>query len=245
MCARVVRPVTQVDVVPGIPSPADLADLWLVYALAYLLDACDVPAGDRRELVASGIDPGILELAGTAGVTGEAQLERLNASRVALVFGALAVEARLNRVLKRGDPSELQAVAHLKPAQKFRLAPRLLGELDAMPNHAALCDLVDELFTLRNELVDAAGLPGAGSRETSSRFSASHARALVEASAKACCFLATLAKEDEGVAERVRDTVEALSHRADVLAVITPPTLPRWEWGWNQDADFPPDLVGS
>lgn len=242
---RVERLEDRLGVAAGFPAPVDLADLWLLHALAHLLDACEVPAPDRRELVESGIDAGIVPAESEA--TGEAaQLERLDASRLALVFGALAVEARLNRVLRRCDPSEWEAVAHLVPAEKFRLAPRLLAALASAPKHAALCDLAVELFAVRDELVDAAGLPDAALEVTSSRFGPRRARVMVEASAKICGFLATLTDEDDsGTAGLVQKAAFALARRTDVLSLVRPLTAPHWDWEGNGDVDFPPDLIGS
>ena len=234
-----------VGAVPGFPGPTDLADVWLVHALAHLLNAYNVPDADRRALVTSPAAAATIAIPALHGVNEQtARLQRLDAARLALVSAALAVEARMNRVLRRGDPAEWEAIAHLVPAKKFRVAPRLLDAHESASKHEALCDLVEEIFRVRDELVDAAGQPGAALNVMSSRFSPSHARAMVEASAKICRFLATLGEEgDNATAELVRDVANGLQRRLDFRSEVTVPS-PDWEWSTG-DLDFPPDIIGS
>lgn len=241
---RVEKPM---DVVPGMPDVVDLADVWLVHALACLLDACDVPETDRRRLVESGIDAFEPEILARSTATDESvRLERLDACRRALVFAALALEARLNRVLRRCDAAEWRVVAHLAPVEKFRLALRPLAGPECATKDAELSDLVVQVFSGRDELVDADGPTGLALTDASSRFSPSRTRAIVEASAKICAFLATLTGGDEsGTARLVWETAAALAQRADFLAVVRPSSSPRSDWGWNGFGDFPPDLTGS
>jgi hypothetical protein len=240
-------PGEQLAAVPGFPPPSDLADVWLVHALVRLLDAYDIPDTDRPDLIASVRNASTVEIPVTSAASGEARrLERLDAARLALVSAALAVEARMNTVLRHGDPAEWEAVAHLVPAERFRVAPRLLDRRESASKHEELCDLVDEIFRVRDELVDAAGEPCSALNVMSSRFSPSHARAMVEASARICHFLATLAEEQVGgTAELVRDVARAFDLRLDHRPKFIE-REPGWEWNWHLDQlDFPPDIVGS
>ena len=197
-------------VVAGLPPEGDLADIWLGHALR-----CLVALGDEAHEPTDG---------------GE-----LDASRRAIVFAALALEARLNSVLRCCDPEERHALGHLAPAEKFRLAPRLLAELSAEAEDAALCDLFVEVFGARDSLVGANG----GERPLDPAF----ARAIVEESARICTFLASLV---EGIptatAVQVRAEVSALAKRSERLSAGEPVRLPQWEWDWDE---FPPNLVGS
>lgn len=204
----------------------DLADVWLDHALTCLFDACDLPEGE--------------EVAARSTTA-----ERLDACRCALVFAALALEARLNRALRHCDAAESRAVAHLSPAEKFRLAPRLLGEFHSAAKDATLCDLVVEIFNVRDDLVEAGASSAEALTEGASEFSPSHARALVAASAKLCWFLAALVGEDEGgTARRVLEAADGLALRADLLSAGRAPSLPHWDWDWGGE-EFPPDLIGS
>lgn len=207
-------------VVPGLPVAADLADVWLGHALACLLEA------------------------GGAADADEATRERLDACRRAVVFAALALEARLNRVLRCCDPYERHAFADLAPAEKFRLAPRLLDELEFAAEDAALCALVVEVFKARDELVDADGASGGPPADVAPPLSAGRARAIVEESGRICCFLATLTDDvPVATAQQVWRAAGALARRADGFPGGDAPSLPRWEW--DGDDEFPPDLIGS
>ena len=240
MSVRVARLEDGIGLRLGMPDVADLADLWLVHAVAYLLDACDVPEPDRRKLVESGRDvfePPIMVKSSTADEA--ARLEHLDACRLALEFATLAVEARLNGVLRRWNADEWRALAHLAPAEKFRLLPRLLDGNELAVRFAELSPLVDELFDVRDELVDAGGPPG-----SALRFSPSRARAMVEASAKVCCVLETLIDDEERRTARLaRRAAEALARRADALVLIKASSSTRIDRDPSSDIDFPPDLV--
>jgi hypothetical protein len=228
-------------VVPGLPGAADLADVWLGHALACLLDGCEVPEDDRAALVEFGRD----ELESDDTAPDEArQLRRLDACRSALALSALAVEARLNRVLRRCHAAEWSALLRLSPAERFRLAPRLLDELEWAARDAELSDLVEQVFAAHDELVDAAGSVGAAFPPTRSRFGPDRARDTVEASAELCCFLADLTGEDEGAAPAVREAARALRSRAWRLSGAAPRRTEQ-ELGLNGFGDFPPDVIGS
>lgn len=198
------------QVVPGLPPAGDLADIWLAHALASLLEVSGRPeavddSGDR------------------------------DACRRAIVFAALALETRLNAALQCCDPAERHALGQLAPAEKFRLAPRLLAELGAEAEDAALSALVVEVFGARDALVGANG----GDRPLDPAL----ARAIVEESARICTFLASLVHGmPTATAAQVRSEVAALAARSERLAGDAPVELPRWEWDWDE---FPPNLVGS
>ena len=244
MSTRVTRGQDRVGVVPGMPDPVDLADLWLAHALSCLLDACDVPLADRRGLIETGA-PSPELAARAAADNAEARIERFDASRLAVLFAALAVEARLDRLLRQCDAADWPAVAHLAPAERFRIAPRLLDGLESATADSGLYNLAVDLFNLRDELVDAVGRPGAALTEISSEFSPSRTRAMVSASAKICDFLATLAHEvKSGTAHLARETADALTGRADAVSAVGPPR-PELDRGWSRDIDFPPDMVAS
>jgi hypothetical protein len=82
--------------------------------------------------------------------------------------------------------------------------------------------------------------------EPDPRFLPGHARATVEASAKICAFLATLADRDDETqtAHLVQRAAGALAQRAETCSIMKGPIAARRDWGWNE-VDFPPDLVGS
>ena len=160
--------------------------------------------------------------------------EQRDAYGRSVVAAALAVEARVNRVLARCDDAERQALARLAPAERFRLAPRLLDDAEAAIEGAALADLVDDVFAVREGLV--AG-PSAVDREQEV-LDPVRARSLLAGSAAACGFLARLAGEEPATARLVGDVVELGSRPAGTEAII----------GWNgnsPDAEFPPDIIGS
>jgi hypothetical protein len=243
---RVWRDEGLAGVVPGLSEAADLADVWLADALECLLDACEVPLGERLALVETGrdsIEPE--DAASWPAVDESSRLRRLVACRRALAFSALAVEARLNRVLRGCHADEWSALLRMSPPERFRLAPRLLNKLEWAARHAELCDRVDEVFGGRDELVGAAGSGGAAFPYEFSRLGPSRVREAVEASAEICCFLASLIGEDEGSAPRVRDAARVLISRAEHVQL--PPAADRAEYGWEWSGfgDFPPDIIGS
>jgi hypothetical protein len=210
MSLSVARLENPAHVVPGLPLAGDLADIWLAHALASLLELTDeAPEGSADGDV--------------------------DACRRAVMFAALALEMRLNSVLHRCDPEERHALSHLAPAERFRLAPRLLAELSAEAEDAALCELVVEVFSTRDALVGANG--------TERPLDPAFARAIVEESARICTFLATLVHDvPTATAVQVRTEVSALAERSERLSAGEPVSLPHWDWDWDE---FPPDLVGS
>ena len=229
--------------------PVDLADEWLADALGFLLDACELPRAALRELLEPTARPAVpFGQAPAPSDDPTARRKRLDAARLAVVIGAMAVEARLNCVLKLRDRGDWSTLAHLVPLDKFGLAPKLLRGLHSVPEQSGLSRLAAELFELRAELVEAGVGPSAAlevADEPDPRFLPGHARAMVEASATICAFLATLAGCDDEThtAELVQRAAGALAERAETCS-IRGPIAPRRDWGWN-DVDFPPDLVGS
>lgn len=231
-------------VVPGLPGAVDLADVWLAHALACLFEACGVAPADRPALVESGADA--FDAEATLFAADEStRVGRLDACRRALAFSVLAVEARLNRVLRGCHTAEWHALLRLSPPERFRLAPRLLERLDEAPADAELAELVDEVFGVQEELVDAAGCVGATFPHQPSRFGPSRARKIVEAGAEICCFLGALAGEHDGAAPVVRDAARALEARATRVTAAAAGTYSQWGWDWNGFGDFPPDVIGS
>jgi hypothetical protein len=244
MSARVQGAGSRLDVVSGMPDPVDLADLWLMHALSSLLDACDVPRADRQRLVESRESGTALRIWPVSGKeTG--RLQRFDASRLAVLFSALAVEARLDRLLRHCDAADWPAVKHLAPEEKLRLAPRLLGREDRVDD-SPLWGVALALFHLRGELVDADGKPGAALAELSPDFSVSRAREMVAGGAKICSYLAGLADEHgRGASSIVEETADALQRRAVALSTRELPASPDWRSGRDNDADFPPNIVGT
>ena len=237
-----VRPVA----ILGLPEPADLGDLWLGHALFCVLDAFEVPVEERRALIeARGSPYGLMArpLQGDA----EARLERLDSCRLAVLFGGLALEARLDRLLRRSDATDWPTVAHLPPAERFRMSRRLLGGADsARWDDPAVLELAVELFELRDELVDAVGQPGAALLEMSPEFSPTRAGAMVGASARLCTFLAALVGEaDSGTAHLVEQTIPALTRWASDRSQPRAGGTYEPGWEWTNAVDSPPDLAGS
>jgi hypothetical protein len=226
-----------------LPVAADLADLWSAHALGCLLDACGVPREHRAELIESGVDAFECDVLPPPPIVDEVlPSERLDACRRAVVFAALSLEARLNRLLSGCDPEERQALSRLSPAETFRLAPRLLDELERAQEDAALCALVEEVFNTRDELVDAS-VGAEAARPDLSLFSPDRARAIVEASAKVCCFLATLSEDVPATtAAQVWRSAQALEQRGASFSASRSPSIPDWYWRWSDE--FPPDVIG-
>lgn len=224
MTPDVLRHVPEVGSATGLPAPADVADTWLAHALSQLFDAYRLPEETRRRLVVSGCYP---------GEVGEPVPEAAgDTSRLAVEFAALALEARLNRILETCDPADWSAVAHLAPVEKLRVAPRLLGHPEPPTEYEALHDAAVELFELRDELVDG-GATTADALETQA-FSPGSARRMVEASAAICSILPTLAgRDDSGLAEHARRAAHALAQHPARIAASD-------DW-----SDFPPDVIGS
>lgn len=198
----------QLRVFPLDPAHDDLADLWLDRALANVQAAY------------------------------EAEPERLEACRLAVVFAALAVEARLNRLLQGCGAAAWPVVERLAPVEKLRLAPRLLGVPDPGPRHRSLLDGAVKLFELRGELVDDAHR--GAEAEAPRHLHASAARTSVEVSADICTFLTALAAEGE-------DRTARYVH--DQARILHPPArpVPAAEPGSSVGGgdEFPPDVVGS
>ncbi len=196
----------QLRVFPLDPAHDDLADLWLDRALCYVQAAY------------------------------EAEEERLEACRLAVVFAALAVEARLNRLLHGCGAAAWPVVGRLAPVEKLRLAPRLLGVPEPGPRHRALLDGAVRLFELRGELVD--DVHRGADADAPRHLRASAARSSVETSADICSFLTALAAEGED------RTARYVYERARILH---PPARPVPAAGSSVgDGDeFPPDVVGS
>src|SRR5512138_3908177 len=99
-------------VAPEFPVPVDLADEWLADALGFLLDACELPKTALRELLEPNAQ--LAEPFGEAPTPSDdpaARRKRLDAARLAVVIGALAVEARLSRVLKLRDHGDWSTLA--------------------------------------------------------------------------------------------------------------------------------------
>lgn len=234
-----------------LPVPVDLADEWLADGLGFLLDACELPKATLRHLLEPTGHPA-LALGRAPALTDSpaARRRRLDAARLAVLIGALAVEARLNRVLKLRDPGDWSTLAHLVPYEKFALAPKLLRGVESVPDQSGLSRLAAELFELRADLVEA-GVQASAALEAADepdpRFLPNHARVMVEASAKLCAFLATLAGRDPEVetARLVQRAAAALSARAEACSVMSGPIAARREWAWGFEADFPPDVGGS
>ena len=221
--------------VPGLPGAADLADVWLVHALASLFDACEVPPESRAKLVESGADSFDSDQF-ECEHDEAADLRRVDACRRAIAFSALATEARLNRVLRRFDLPR-PSLARLVPAERFHRARRLRSAFEPV-ERAELEDLVAEVFGARGELVCESGPSTACSPEAVMHLTPSRARATVEAGAEICSCLAIVAAEEEPVtAHLVRDAAVALAGRAER---VSPFALTGTNGG-----EFPPYVVGS
>ena len=226
-----------IPLAPGMPEVSDLADVWLVHALASLLDACGVPEGRRAKLVASGTDSFRPHKANRVASDDASHLERLDSCRLAAAFAALAVEARMNRVLQGAKPGEWPTIAPLSAPEKFTVVSGLLDRPDYEIAARELFPLAVELFEVRDELVG-------GSRAPASvlRLGPSRARAIVEGAARLCSFVAALADENESETARLAHrAAEALERRADALALIKSANSPSPEPGG--EVDFPPEIA--
>jgi hypothetical protein len=215
----------------GFPAPVDLADTWLAHAAAQLVLSCSLPSWVLHEL----LEP---EARTLDYLVQPRTAPDPDAARLAVLLAALAVEARLNRLLRLRDPDDWHTVAHLAPEEKLSLAPRLLRGVDSVPEHADdLSAAAAELFALRTELLEGAD---------TEPLTPAHARALVETAARICELLARLAGRDDDCA-----TAALVEHAAVVLAprarTLSSKRVaePRSDWSWSRDVDFPPDLVGS
>jgi hypothetical protein len=87
----------------------------------------------------------------------QARLDRLDSCRLAVLFGALAVEARLDRPLRHFDATDWPAVAHVAPAERFRMARRLIDG-EAAREDSELYDLAvdfDDRYWLEGNVYEA------------------------------------------------------------------------------------------
>ncbi|HUK43844.1 MAG TPA: hypothetical protein VLV28_00985 [Gaiellaceae bacterium] len=226
-----------IPLAPGMPEVSDIGDVWLVHALASLLDACGVPEGRRAKLVASGSDSFKPRKVKRVVSDDETHLERLDSCRLAAAFAALAVEARLNRVLQAAKPDDWSTVAPLPAPEKFSLVSRLLDGPEHELAARELFPLAVELFEVRNELVGGRGAPASVLRLGPSR-----ARAIVEGAARLCSFVAELADENESETARLAHrAAEALERRADALAEVKSANSPCPEP--SGEVDFPPEIA--
>ena len=94
----------------------DLADLWLGHALGRLLEACGAGDVERDRAPDSG------HPAGGAASDEAARHDRLEASRSAAVYAALALETRINRVLGCFD-ARCEVDAEASPGSRDALTP--------------------------------------------------------------------------------------------------------------------------
>ena len=226
-----------IPLVPGMPEVRDVGDVWLAHALASLLNACGVPEGRRAKLVASGTDSFKPRKANRVASDDATHLERLDSCRLAAAFAALAVEARVNRVLRSAKPDEWPASAPLSAPAKLTLLSQVLDGPEHELAAKELFPLAIELFELRDELVG-----GGGAAAPVLRLGPSRARAIVEGAARICSFVAVLADEDESETARLAHrAAEALERRADALAAVKSATGPRPEP--SEEVDFPPEIA--
>lgn len=226
-----------IALVPGMPDVSDFGDVWLVHALAALLDACGVPEGRRSKLVASGVDSFKPRKAKRVASEDATHLERLDSCRLAVAFAALAVEARVNRVLRTAKPYEWPTIAPLAAPEKFTLVSRLLDGPEHELEARELVALAIELFEVRDELVG-----GSGTSASVLRLGPSRTRAIVEGAAKLCSFVAMLAEEDESETARLAHrAAEALERRADALALSKSASSLSPEP--SGEVAFPPDIA--
>jgi len=226
-----------IPLAPGMPEVCDVGDVWLAHALASLLNACGVPEGRRAKLVASGTDSFKPRKANRVTSDDATQLERLDSCRLAAAFAALAVEARVNRVLRSAKPDEWPTIAPLSAPEKLTLLSQVLDGPEHELAAKELFPLAIELFELRDELVG-----GGGVVAPVLRLGPSRARAIVEGAARICSFVAVLADEDESETARLAHrAAEALERRADALAAVKSATGPRPEP--SDEVDFPPELA--
>ena len=226
-----------IPLAPGMPEVSDIGDVWLVHALASLLDACGVPEGRRAKLVASGTDSFRPRKARVVASDDATHLERLDSCRLAAAFAALAVEARLNRVLRAAKPDEWPTIAPLSAPEKFTLVSRLLDRPEHELAARELFPLAVELFEVRDELVG-----GSGARVSVLRLGPSRTRAIVEGAARLCSLVSVLADENESETARLAHrAAEALERRADALTLIKSASNPCPEP--SGEVDFPPDIA--
>lgn len=159
--------------------PPDLADTWLAHSLLQLSAACEEADNARRT----------------------------DASRLAVVLAALAVETRLNRVLHEHDPGwDHDNLA--SPLEKFQLLPRLVAQ--DVVRHNELSGLLVEVLDRRSELTDS-GAPVVTPRD---------AARVVIAAAEICTFLDPTRPE----ADRVRSA--ALAAHAETSPPAEPGEFP-------------------
>ena len=226
-----------IPLAPGMPEVSDIGDVWLVHALASLLDACGVAEGRRAKLVASGTDSFKPRKPKRVTSDDATHLERLDSCRLAAAFAALAVEARLNRVLRAAKPDEWPTIAPMSAPEKFTLVSRLLDKPEHELAARELLPLAVELFEVRDELVGGSSAPASVLRLGPSR-----TRAIVEGAASLCSLVALLADESESETARLAHrAAEALERRADALALVKSASSPCPEP--SGEVDFPPDIA--
>jgi hypothetical protein len=177
-----------------LPPPLDLGDVWLEHALDRLYQACAATDAGARD----------------------------DASILSVLFAGLAIESRINRIVRENDPEHWERIRSLRALDKFQLVPRLLHESN-LGAHNELSEYVVELFDLRDELVEAS--PSAPPPNPA------QACTMVTAAARVCLLL----EEGDPAALEVLELAKAALPQARVAAAAIP----------AEAGDFPPDLIGS
>ncbi len=227
---------------------SDLADVWLVKAAVHLMAACDVPDSVAADLVAgtrSRLDRPPLEPPSV-----RAFVRRLDESRTAVVFAAMAAEAYLDRYIAVCGPGYRHMLERLPASDRFALAAELFSGPGSLRPAGSLQTGIAELLSLRDELARAKPLeagPADTFREMFERVNPRVARRMVEVSAQAC----------EAVSERCRpltltastsalEVTKLLAERADAASVPPAFTDEALEDAARRPVErFPEDVIGD
>ena len=227
-----------IPLAPGMPEVSDIGDVWLVHALASLLDACGVAEGRRAKLVASGTD------SFKPRKPKRVDVRRCNASGTSRFLPACR---RVRRPRGRGPPEprppgrETRRMAHdradvgtrevhprIAAARQTRARARSKG---ALPTRGrAVRGPRRARRRQRRAALRCSGSARAGHGRSSRapRGSARSSRLLADES-------------ESETARLAHRAAEALERRADALALVKSASSPCPEP--SGEVDFPPDIA--
>lgn len=223
---------------------AELGDLWLGKAVHHLLVACDVTEPAVEELIA-GVTPSFVA---AMSVSADAFLQRLDESRLSILFTAMAAESYVNRYIHTHAAPDQSVLGDLAPVDRFNVAPRLAGR-DVFPRGFLAFGRLEELFRLKDELVRSRYRPGAASdlaAQLFDRFNPASAQLMLTAGAQAAIALGELDHRYLAVPSRALNVAQALAARAEAASTIPVPTADELEAAARRnEVRFPEDMIGA
>lgn len=229
----------------GLPRVFDSVDVWLERAVEQLGAACGLPASAVAEVTA-GATPAARTVAGGA----VAYLDRLDASRLCVLYTSLAAEAKVTAYVHAMRPGYRDTLDRLSVPERWTLAPQLLSGANPFPPGSRIHEHLVRLFALRDELGRAWPRPMGAADPVDGgmgvRFAPNVARELLESVARGAKKLGELYEHQRGssIVFALRAT-EALAGAAAAAAALPAPTLAELEEEERAAAGFAEELIGA